>query len=279
MGLDVSDLEQELLKELRKEKMTPEEASTILKQLRKPEVRNHNVIDRHYGSKRFKIGVVSDLHFGHKNFRPDVFDDSVKAFNDEKVDEIYIPGDIIEGISGREGHVFELAKLGVTAQVAYAADHLIAYKQPITAILGNHDLWAMKKMNQGVHVGEMLQREVKGLQVVGDMSADIKVNPNLTIRMTHEGATAYALSYSLQKRINALTGGTKPSILLNGHLHKQLYMFYRNIHAFECGTLESQTEFMAMKGTPAHVGFMTLDVSYNNKGVVKVSPTFYPYYD
>lgn len=278
MGLEVTELEAQLLAELKKQRITEEEASTLLKELRRPAISRHNVVNRHYGGHHFKLGIVSDCHFGHKNFRPDVFDDSVKVFNKEKVDEIYIPGDIIEGMSGREGHIYELAALGVSNHLAIATEHLSQYRQPITAILGNHDLWAMKKGNQGHNVGKALEESVKGLSVVGDMSADVKIG-GATVRMTHEGATAYALSYSLQKRINALAGGDKPNILLNGHLHKQMYFFYRGIHALECGTLESQTEFMQMKGTPAHVGFITLDVHHNRHGVVSVAPRFYPYYD
>ena len=58
-----------------------------------------------------------------------------------------------------------------------------------------------------------------------------------------------------------------------------MYMFYRNVHALESMTLQDQTPFMAMKGSPAHVGFSILDIYVNKKGIDKFTPTFYPYYD
>jgi predicted phosphodiesterase len=267
-----------LLKALDKQNVSDEEAQSIIKQLRTPRPKSRGVTVRNYGGKHFKIGVASDLHVGHKCFRPDIFEDSVRVFKKEGVEEIYIPGDIIEGMSNRDGHIYELNRIGVSAQVNYAADLLNQYAQPKTVITANHDGWAMKKSNQGVDVGQMLEDRVSDLHVAGDLKADIKVG-NVVIRMTHEGQTAYALSYSLQKRINALSGGDKPGIIINGHLHKALYMFYRNIHAIEAGCLESQTEFMAMKGTAAMMGYWILDIKHSKDGVESFNPTFYPYYD
>jgi hypothetical protein len=56
-------------------------------------------------------------------------------------------------------------------------------------------------------------------------------------------------------------------------------MHYRNIHALESGTLERQTEFMKMKGSPAMVGFWILDINLREKGgVERFKPTWYPQY-
>lgn len=272
----MTDIE-DLTSELQRQGITAEEARGIIKQLRHPRVERGKTTSRDYG-KHFKIGVISDLHIGHSLYRPDILDHAIKTFNREGIDEVYLPGDIIEGMSNRDGHIYELAEAGVTGQVALAKQELGRIRQPISAILGNHDLWSMKKANQGVNIGQELSAGIKGFRYLGDMSADIDLGTT-TIRLSHEGnSVATGISYSLQKRINALSGGEKPGVILNGHLHKMLYAFYRNIHAFECGTLCDQTEFMRMKGSPAHTGYLTLDIKHGKAGITQCTPTFYPFY-
>lgn len=275
----VSKLEQKI----QKLGLSEEELNTFLRQMKTPQKHQSNTHHRTYNLGRTRVGVLGDMHVGHKNFRYDIFEDAVQEFKREGVDVVYQVGDIIEGMSGREGHIYELELLGVSAQVKRAAEllnHLTATtKAPLEFILGNHDLWAMKKENQGYNIGEDLQNKVKGSTYLGDMVANIVLNGGVQVRLSHEGSSAYALSYSMQKRINALQPGTKPNVIFNGHIHKQLYMFYRNIHAFEVGCLEDQTEFMAMKGSPAHTGFQIVDLHHTKDGELrKVVPTFYPYY-
>jgi len=276
---DIVDTEYDkTLKFLKTQNVSLEEIKLILKQSKEYHVQKNLSHDHFYNNKHVKIGVVSDWHYGNKNFRYDVFEDSINVFNKEKVEAIYCPGDITDGMSNRDGHVNELNVIGVTNQVNGVADLINQYKQPFKFILGNHDLWSMKKANQGVNIGKQLESLCSNSEYLGDMTSIVNFSPQVKMELSHEGSTAYALSYSMQKRINAMSGGEKPSVKVNGHLHKMLYMFYRNIHAIEAGTLENQTEFMSMIGTPAHVGFLTLDIYYNKGGITKFSPTLYPYY-
>ena len=80
---------------------------------------------------------------------------------------------------------------------------------------------------------------------MGQLNARVYLTPNCILELNHplDGA-AYALSYSLQKYIESMQGGTKPNILLNGHHHKAMYLFYRNVHAFEAGTFQAQSSWM-----------------------------------
>jgi len=266
----------DILKLIKDQHLSDEEIKVFLKQLHQ-QPKTHKKVDLSLGY-NYKFLIVSDLHIGHNNFREDIFEDTVKTANRERVDGILIPGDIIEGMSNRDGHIYEVAIPGITKQVDYAVDLLNQYKQPIYAILGNHDLMSMRKGNQGVHIGSDLENRVKNFNLLGDMRGDLTIGA-VTLRLSHEGNSSYALSYSLQKIINGLTGGDKPHIICNGHLHKAMYMFYRNIHALESGTLEDQTDFMAMKGSPAHVGYWLLKIRADKNGLQSFSPTFYPYYD
>jgi len=270
-------IEDKILAEVKRLNLTPDEASHVLKQLHKPE-KVRRSFDHFYGSSSIKIGVVSDLHCGSAFFNYEAFENSIKTFTKEKVEAIYIPGDIIEGMSNRDGHIYELEKIGTTNQINHACELLKQYKQPIFFTTGNHDEWAKNKANQGVLVGPTVENKVKGATFLGEYTARVNLSPTVEMRLTHEGASAYALSYSLQKRINALSGGDKPAIILNGHLHKAIALFYRNIYAYECATMQNQTPFMQMKGSPAMVGYYVLNIQHNKKGVNEIDTKFYPYY-
>lgn len=277
MAEDISEMERTIMKEMRRLKLTDDEVKNFLRQVRKPE-KVKRTYDHFYGSSTIKIGVISDTHFGSKYFDEELFFNSVNVFNKEKVKAIYHAGDVIEGMSNREGHIYELKNLGVSEQIKEASKYLKMYKQPLFFITGNHDDWSSKKSNQGMQVGPMIESLVPNSKFLGEYVADVKLAPNITMRLTHEGNTAYALSYSAQKRINAISGGDKPEILVNGHLHKALYMFYRNIHTIEGATFQDQTPFLRMKGSPVMKGYYVLEIGYNKNGVNKFVPKFYPGY-
>ena len=195
-----------------------------------------------------------------------------------------MPGDITEGMSGREGHIYELSHLGVSNQINYAVEQLSQIGVPIYAITAtnSHDGWSSSKGNQGFEVGPELERRIKNFNFLGYDEADLELDNGLKLKLTHPGdGTAYAVSYKLQKYINALAGGKKPDILLQGHYHKAMYMFYRNIHAFDSGTLCEQTIFMKKKQTPAMLGYWIIEavVDKKNGGVDKIKPEFVPFYE
>ena len=265
---------------LEKLALTPEEEKRVLDQLRLPE-RVRKTYDHYNNSRRSKYMVVSDTHIGSKFYRPDIMDAAAMVAKKEGVEAIYHAGDVIEGMSNRDGHVYELDQVGTSAQVNKAVselEKLTAVGVPFYFTTGNHEDWAKNKANQGVMVGPTLEDKLKGSKWLGEYTAQIALSPNTTMWLTHEGSSSYALSYSGQKRINALSGGVKPDIIYNGHLHKALYMLYRNIHYHEAGTMQDQTPFMAMKGSPAMPGFWVVDVSFNRKGINEYSPKLYPFY-
>ena len=267
-----------LEKILQKHNLTEDELNIILRQHKKPKIENNNSHEHYYSLKKDKFIITGDWHVGHKNFRYDTFEGLQKAIKRFKVERVYHTGDLVEGMSNREGHIYELSTPGVSNQMNQTAEYIQALPCDMYFINGNHDLWAMKKSNQGFNVGKELDRNISNAHYLGDLKAEIKLSPTVKMWLTHEGNSAYALSYSGQKRINSIHGGNKPNVWFNGHLHKALYMEYRNIHFFESGTLQQQTEFMAMKGSPAHIGFWLCEIYHNKKGVEQVRSTWFPYY-
>ena len=261
------------------------EAEKILRAFKTNPPTSYSTRELPIDSERVRFTVVSDLHMGHKCYRPDILRNAIASAKKNRSQFFLIPGDILEGMSGREGHIYELTHIGASAQLEYAESELRRVHLPIFAITAtnSHDGWYASKNNAGFQVGPELERRLgkERFSFEGYDEATVKLKNGLRIRMTHPGdGTAYAISYKLQKYINALSGGQKPDVLFQGHYHKAAYLFYRNIHAFDAGTLCAQTDFMKKKMSPAMLGFWNVDVYFKKgKGIQSIIPEFVPFYE
>lgn len=234
----------------------------------------------HYGGGRFRFCSPNDPHIGSKQFKPEIWDKARKYSEKTGCEAVYCAGDLIEGMSGRDGHVYELTHVGVSAQMQYAAELINQWKLPFYAIMGNHDEWASSKMNMGVNVGSELESKCKNFKCLGNMEADVELKKGVVMKLFHpNGGSAYAPGYKLMKLAESFSGGEKPNIVIQGHYHKALYMFSRNIHLFEGGTLQGQSKFMRGKSLAAHVGFWIIDVYFGPQGIQRLGAEFHPSYD
>ena len=231
------------------------------------------------GDKTIRFGVVSDTHLGsfwqqitHLNTMYDIFER-------EGIDTVYHCGDITEGVNMRVGQKYECFSYGVDNQTNYVVQNYPKRKNILTKfIIGNHDTSGIK--SAGVNIGEIINYRRDDMEYLGVLNAKVELTPNCILELNHplDGAN-YAFSYSLQKTIDAMSGGEKPSILLNGHHHKFFTMFYRNIHALEVATFESQTPWMRGKRIAAHMGGTIITAHVNEEGFIqRFSPEFFPFY-
>lgn len=233
-----------------------------------------------YFTSKTKIGIFSDCHIGHEMFDEPFFKQMVRTFKKEKVDRVYQTGDILEGMSGRDGQIYELNEIGFDNQFNKAVHFLDMLKDfPIYGIDGNHDEWFKIKGNQGIEVGKQLEDKLSHYTHLGCMEADVEIRKGIKMKLYHgRDGSAYATSYKMQKLMESFTGGEKPNIVLSGHYHKALYMFNRNIHGLECGTMCGQTGWMRGKKIPAHKGFWIVDLELGKGGIGKFGVNFYPGY-
>jgi len=274
----------ELEKILSKHKIDKEQLEFILKSTKgKTKPKQYETTRLDFNQKHVKFTVISDLHMGHNKYRPDILEHAI-ANSKRQGSEFYcIPGDILEGMSGREGHVYELEHIGATNQLNYGIEQLSQINKPMFGITAtsSHDGWFSSKGNMGFEVGPEIERRIKNFSFLGYDEADLKLDNGIKIRMVHPGGgTAYAISYKGQKYLNSLPGGKKPDINLQGHYHKALYMFYRNVHHFESGTLCDQTTFMKKMGTPAMTGYWIIDAwAGKDGGVDRIKPEFVPFWE
>ena len=234
--------------------------------------------------KYVKIGYFSDPHIGHNRCREDGFELMSRVFEKEGVQFILCPGDHLEGMSGRPGHIYELDQLGFTAQANKAVELYDALGLPIFGIDGNHDGWYQDKGNAGIIVGEDLENRVKNYthlgQDEGDLILKAKGKKPVVIKLFHgRDGTAYADSYKIQKLIESFTGGEKPNVVLSGHYHKSLFLARRNVFGFECGTLCGQSRFMRGKKLQAHQGFGIIDLYVGDEGVDRLKHEWIQLYE
>lgn len=223
-----------------------------------------------------RFAALGDSHIGHVKAHKEWWDIMCDKVDKEKVDFCLHTGDITEGMSGRDGHVYELEAIGASAQLELAALRIEQIPCVVKGITGNHDLWGYKTI--GFDPGAELQKRCKNFVYLGQNEATITV-AGLQIMLTHPGdGSAYAVSYAMQQFINALSGGEKPHIMLMGHHHKSIYMHYRNIQAFETGTLCAQTGWMRGKKLQAHCGFWIIEVWPNDNGVERIRSEWVPFY-
>ena len=188
-------------------------------------------------------------------------------------------GDLTEGMRIRRvgTQMYELSDLGFEAQRDRAVELLSKYGGlPIYIISGNHD--AFFKEYAGADIVRAVAERVEGVTYLGYDTADIQVE-GITIRLWHGGdGNSYALSYRLQKVIESMSGGTKPGILLAGHVHKFCYIFERNVHAISCPCRQMQTDWMRGKKLAAHTGFLVLDFEVHEGCISNLTVRLFPFY-
>lgn len=231
-----------------------------------------------FEGQHLKIGVITDTHIGHLNFSKERLFQAFEEFKKEKVDFIVHSGDVTEGMSHRDGHIYELNALGYDAQKKMAIDIFRQWGDTeIYAIDGNHDRWFIK--SNGALIVKDIADTLTNFHFIGHDEGDISLKGKATLKLWHgEDGNSYALSYRLQKIVESFSGGEKPSMMICGHTHKYVKIFERNIHCVSAGTMETQTKWMRGKKIAAHVGFVIIDVWVNDNGISKFGDTWYPFY-
>ena len=210
----LSKEDEQILRQVNRAGLSPKELQLLIRSPKKSKVSSKTY--NHAISGHVRIGIISDSHIGQKMFEEGMMKHAGETFRKLKIENVYHVGDILEGMSGRDGQISKLGKVVI-----------------------------MKMFQPG-------------------------------------DGSAYAVSYKLQKMVESLEGGKKPEILVEGHYHKAMYMFLRNVHALEAGTLCGQTEWMRGKKIQVHKGYWVLDfdIAAGKRGGIKnFSPTFVSFYD
>jgi DNA polymerase II small subunit/DNA polymerase delta subunit B len=81
-----------------------------------------NVFHHRFWGKNIRFGYYGDPHMGEKHFHEDLWRAMIKVFQREGIKHVYGVGDNVEGMSGRPGQIYDLAKIGASAQMDYAEE-------------------------------------------------------------------------------------------------------------------------------------------------------------
>lgn len=252
----------------------------IANKITTPKIYDNEYIKDWDGTQYIKIGIVSDTHIGSKHQQLTRLSETYDRFLEEGITDVYHAGDLTEGFKMRRGHEHEIFLMGADAQIEYVVANYPKYDSIKTHfIIGNHDLSHM--ISGGTDIGKRIAENRPDMNYVGALNSKIYLTPNCIMELNHplDGAS-YALSYAIQKMADSYSGDAKPNILINGHHHKMLYCFYRNIHCIEAGTFEAQTPWMRGKRIAAHMGGLILHIRVDTEGTIKsFLPEFLPYYN
>ena len=231
-----------------------------------------------FEGQRVRIGVITDTHLGSVSMPPERMYQAFEEFRKEKVDFITHSGDVTEGMSNRPGHIYELSHLGYDQQKALAIEVFSQWSDTdIYAIDGNHDRWFLK--SNGAKIVSDIDNAVPNFHFIGHDEGSISLKGKATLWLWHgEDGNSYALSYRLQKILESLTGGEKPNAMHAGHTHKFVSIFERHVFCTSVGCMQSQTPWMRGKRIAAHVGFAIVDYWVNDRGICKMTHTWYPFY-
>ena len=282
--MTVSKKEQSLLRSLSRQGLTLDDLALMAKAAKQG---NPDKDRRSYrvGRNKACFGYLTDTHIGNVNYDPALMTHAAKMFDKEGVDFVLHSGDIVDGwYQNRPQAVFEQNAIGLDQQVELAVKELSKINQPLYFITGNHEYNTFVR-GAGVEVGKILEDKLRengrDVEFLGNAEADVVLKGGATIKMIHpDGGSSYAISYKSQKLIESFGGGEKPAVLLIGHFHKAEYLFYRNVHCLQGGTLCGQTKFMRGKSLQAMKGFYIVDVASSNGGQIdRFTPSFYPAYD
>lgn len=260
----------------RKNTTTPEEETKkVVVQNQEPERHTANWD----GTETIRFALMGDTQFGSKYAQISYLHDFYDLCMREGIHNVYHTGDVTDGLKMRPGHEYELY---VTSADEMLDDVIRNYpkRDGITThfITGNHDASLFKHV--GYDIGRAIAKDRSDMNYLGRDCAVVDLTPNCPLELRHPwDGTAYAISYKIQKMIEAMESDSKPKILAVGHYHKQEHIFYRNVHAFQTACFQGQTPFTRGKGIAVVLGGYLMTIKVDKDGTIRrISPEFIPFY-
>lgn len=234
------------------------------------------------------FGVTTDNHLCNKHARLDVLNAAYDHFEQVGITTVYNCGNWIDG-EAKFNKTELLTAPGMDRQLDYLIENFPQRKGITTHYIAGDDHEGWYQQREGVEVGRYLQlrAEQQGrhdLKYLGYAECDVKLkckDGSAVMRVVHPGGgSAYAISYTDQKRTESYQGGEKPQIELVGHYHKWNHGYPREVHTIQCGCTCDQTLFMRKKRLQAHVGFVEIKIKQDSSGIItRVCAEWFPFFD
>lgn len=251
----------------------------------KPKTIVHDVSE--YEGKWRKFGVCGDKHLCNQHSRLDVLNLLYDLYAAEGIDTVYDTGNWIDGEA--RFNKSELLVHGMDAQIDYLIEnHPIRDGITTHAVAGDdHEGWYQQR--ECLDIGKYAELKMRdaGRQDwvhlgYAESIIELKASHGSRRMMVNHpgGGSSYAISYKGQKYVEGLTGGEKPSIVLQGHYHKFNVGYPREVFVVDTGTICDQTLFMRKRQLQAHVGGLIVELMQAPDGrIVRFRVEFLPFYD
>lgn len=228
-----------------------------------------------YVGGKFVFGAIGDTHLCSRHQQITYLRWFYKYIKSKGAQFVLHAGDILNGDNVYRGQKFENFVHGFDGQVDYVVKHY-PKNLPTYFITGNHDLDF--QIRGGSDVGRAISIERSDMTYLGQMGAYVYVGP-MKIYLVHGmGSPAYALSYKLQKMVEAFSTENKPHMLVAGHWHSAGQFFIRNIHAMTPGSFQGQTPMLKRLAIFPVIGGYLIEVNTDKRGVASFQFEFIPLY-
>jgi hypothetical protein len=235
-----------------------------------------------------RFGFVTDNHLCNKHARLDVLNAAYDEFRRQGITTVFNAGNMIDGeMRFNKGEL--VTAPGMDNQIDYWIDNYPERKGVETLYIAGDDHEGWYQQREGVEIGRYMQSRAReqgrnDLKYLGYAECDIALKfgeGESVLRVVHPGGgSAYAISYTDQKRAESYQGGEKPHIELVGHYHKFNHGYPREIHVVQGGCTCDQTLFMRKKRIQAHVGFSKIKIKQDASGAIsRLSVEWFPFYD
>lgn len=212
----------------------------------------------------FRIALIADTHLCSTHQQLTALQEFYRRAADAGCRRVYHAGDMIAGERVYSGQQYDLFLVGHDNQVGYVVEHY-PRDLPTTFITGNHDLAYLK--SAGIDPGRAIARERSDMEYIGQWARRVEIAPGIFLDLTHgAGGVAYAISYRLQKAIEAYAPGDEPHILCDGHYHVMLQVLRRGVWAYHPGCFEGQTALLRRLKVHPVIGGWILTIHVDEPG-------------
>jgi hypothetical protein len=291
--LDVSPKTAErIVTDLRKDNhsITVQQGELSINAMQFPQEKERLVINSKdlFDGKFHRFGVTGDNHLASKYARLDVLRSAYKVYEREGVTKVFQTGNILDGECRFNKHDL-LTRSGMEAQIEYLVNEWPQVPGIETFFLCGDDHEGWWSQREGINVGERIEDIAKrkgrtDLKYIGYMERDIEFKQpkgSTWGRVVHMGGgSSYAFSYAMQKLVESLQGGEKPSFILAGHLHKFDWCYPREVNAIQTACTQDQTPFMRKQKLQAHVGSLIVEFMQAVTGeITRFRTEWMPRYD
>ena len=230
----------------------------------KAPIRSNDIYQIPSNLDHLKLLLISDTHLASKYDRLDILRYLYQKAEDKNVNYILHSGDLVDGLSNRPQHLYQLKETSYTGQRDYAIDKYPKSNIKTFVVSGNHE--AMWYKQCGADILRDIATQRQDLIYLGSDCEDLKIG-KLKIRLYHgKGGGAYAKSYKLQKYLDTIPLEERPHILQTGHIHQAFYMKQDKTHCFQTSCLQDLTPYERSQGFNNDKSCWWLDIYMDNKG-------------